>query len=184
MSTYSVLRRMVVAACACIVALTIFFGTAHANGDTVKVPFTIDCSQVPDTPAARRALAQYNLCGYGNTKGGAVAKGTVWGDCGTLTIIASDAGGGYAEVYVRITSNYEPMVAASYGTVVYNERLNLTRHTTGAFAGAPRAAWSDTKEANTGTGWVIATVTYAKTILQSGLTCRNSSFPNSRCRVT
>ena len=37
MSTYSVLRRMVVVACACIVALIIFFGTAHANGDTVTV---------------------------------------------------------------------------------------------------------------------------------------------------
>ena len=50
MSTYSVLRRMVVVVCACIVALAIFCGAAHANGDAVTVPLTIDCSQVPDTP--------------------------------------------------------------------------------------------------------------------------------------
>ena len=48
MSTYSVLRRMVVVAC--IVALAIFCGTAHADGDAATVALTLDCSQVPDTP--------------------------------------------------------------------------------------------------------------------------------------
>ena len=57
MSTYSALRQMVVVVCACVVALAIFCGAAHANGDAVTVPLTIDCSQVPDTPEARSVLA-------------------------------------------------------------------------------------------------------------------------------
>lgn len=42
MSTYSVLRRMIVAAFACIVALAIFCGAAHANGDAATVSLTLD----------------------------------------------------------------------------------------------------------------------------------------------
>ena len=183
MSTYSVLRRMIVVACACIVALTIFCGAAYANGDATTVSLTLDCSQVPDTPEARSALAQYNLCGYGSAEDGSVAQdsNTVWGNCGSLTLSLEDGGDGKAEWGVVITSAFGPMTSASYlGLVYYGGDLHSV---SGSSGDIHLTTWTHLKYIPTGPGLVVGDITAASSTLVWGAICTNNGFPSARTWV-
>ncbi len=183
MSTYSVLRRIIVVACACIVALTIFCGAAYANEDAATVPLTIDCSQVPDTPATRAALAQYNLCGYGSAEGGATGQGSVYGNCGTLTLELEDSLDGSVSWHVNITSILGPMSSASFLGFVENMDFSTSYPMSGSFSGTYRDYWDDYGLEPTGPGPVIGLITAASSTLVLGGICTNSGFPADETRV-
>ena len=132
---------------------------------SVTVPMILDCKAAAALPGGVAKLTADGLCGYGT---GAGIKPAVTGNCGTLTYLLFNNGGGSAESVVQITSTWGEMETAQYtanwrnltdgvGPVVYGDAKEM--------AGT---SWTDQLPLNTGAGSIFGQVTYAESLTPDG----------------
>lgn len=167
-----------------------FGGSALANESktvnsiqTVTIPLTADCSNVPNTPQAKRELAKYNLCGYGHNKaGGVTPQGTVYGSCGSLSINVFNSNSGNMLWKAEMNSTVGWMAFASYA----GDWQNGTTRSSGTVArstGPNTGNWTDTFNIYTGAGYVAAKISTAQFTTLYGLVCYNNGIPTSGTQV-
>lgn len=148
----------------------------------MQVPLELDCSSVPNTPAARKVLKDNGLCGY--SKGGGITPNTtVPGSCGSISINVLNSGGGFMQLKAEITSSLGPFVFASYGGSWDNWQ--------GGFGPVGRsygpgltADWLDIFPIQTGPGHVVGQINWARDTLFWGGTCTNSAVVGASTNVT
>ncbi|MCS6938831.1 MAG: hypothetical protein RMJ55_13405 [Roseiflexaceae bacterium] len=150
---------------------------------TVTVPLYVDCTNVPDTEAAREQLARHRLCNYGVPANSVTPDSIVRGDCGSLSLDVFNSGGGILQWKAEITSTAGPFIYASYS----GDWLNIDN---GRSGGVVRdtgltftSDWLDIIPISTGAGWVWAKITVAQSTLWYGVICRNNGPVASSARV-
>lgn len=130
---------------------------------TITVPLYVDCTNVPDTEAAREQLARHRLCDYGVPANSVTPDSIVRGDCGSLSLDVFDSGGGILQWKAEITSTAGPFIYASYS----GEWLNIDNGRSGGVARDTgltfTSDWLDIIPISTGAGWVWAKITMAQT---------------------
>ena len=199
-ATYTVLRRFVPVVGVVILALTVFLGTVYADDasdadqapnepvDTIVVSLTVDCSLTPDTPEIRRELADRNLCEYGNgTVDGdeeVEPYGTVFGNCGSLTLNLFNSGGGFLHWQTIITSSQGPMFSASYSGNAHNLHTGGGHYVSGSDSWIFSSYWQDDQAVYTGPGVIWGIITSARSTLVWGGVCTAAGTPTDVVWVT
>ncbi len=170
-----------------VLSMAMLIGTANAgdsveepseassnNTPTVTAPLTLDCSSVPDTDAARKWLTLHNLCGYGS---GTSERGTVVGNCGSLTLTLFNDFNQGVQWRMDMTSTLGPMIGGSF--------TGFTRNLdTGGYHSVSKykpvmftTHWTYYTHVPTGSGIILGEITSAISFLLWGATCTASSFP-------
>ncbi|MBF6605703.1 MAG: hypothetical protein IVW53_09010 [Chloroflexi bacterium] len=182
-------RRLVICLVAASIALPIVAAPAFAKTSptptsvTITVALELDCSSVPNTPDARKALKDNGLCGFSKKGGGITPYTTVSGTCGTLSLLLFDAGGGWMQWKAEITSSLGPFVFASYGGS-WNNWWGGFGPVGRSYGPGLTSDWLDIFGILTAPGYVTGQINWAQDTLWWGGTCRNDAVVGASTNVT
>lgn len=137
---------------------------------TATVDMVADCSNRGVGASALRSIfSGRDPC---RGAGGGMAKSTVYGDCGSLTLNLYDDGGGWLQYQVIITSTMGPLFSAAYGGVAHNLHTGGGHYASGSDSFIFSSSWQDDEPPYTGRGVIFGETLWAESATITGQSCQ------------
>jgi len=152
---------------------------AESHSTRSTVPMVVDCER---SSAGGLAVARaHGLCG--GTPGRSIEpSNVVSGNCGSSTLWMYDNGGGYAEWFQSLSSNWGPIIAVSWHITWSNLSCGVS-DTFGGVAAPFFTYWTnETAPVATLPGFVTSVMS-GSVLLASGIVC-NIMYPGDQVTVT
>lgn len=108
---------------------------------------------------------------------GNFAKGTVYGDCGSLTLNLYNDTGGYLHWQTIMTSIRGPIFSASYNGAAHNLDTGGGHYVSDSTRWHFSSSWQSDRPVYTGPGVIFGEILAAELTTVSGITCVAAGYP-------